>query len=296
MYFEPIKHAPRALGWLPKRMVYGKPKAPNWDGPRFRPTFVGIAERTRPHSEMEGVAAAITPEAVCILTVAGQALLETPERSVRVNAGDVLLLRTPGQFVLRKDRGPEPWIQMSVHLAGETAVNAMEYLLHRYGMLHELKPTAPVFKATARLIDLYHRKPERSASRWSTETYAWFTTLWDDVERHVMSTHLKLEETTDLPPPSRLVTFSKISMKEFAQQLGYSPTHLSRKLGKAWGMRPSTILRQHRLNEAAQLLRASTLSIEEIATKCGYTGAPAFCRAFTWMHNKTPGEYRRTHA
>ena len=53
------------------------------------------------------------------------------------------------------------------------------------------------------------------------------------------------------------------------------------------------IVRNLRIARAAQLLRFSSESLEQIAEKTGYESPFAFSRAFKRIYSQSPGLYRR---
>ena len=94
------------------------------------------------------------------------------------------------------------------------------------------------------------------------------------------------EELEALPPEQLQVT-------PLAKRLRISERHLRAKFREEFGVSLGTYLRNYRLRRATGLLSTSTLSIAEIADRCGYQSAPAFHRAFQREIGQTPGEFRR---
>jgi AraC family transcriptional activator of mtrCDE len=58
------------------------------------------------------------------------------------------------------------------------------------------------------------------------------------------------------------------------------------------GRPPMEVLRDLRMRHAAQLLRQSYLSIDQVARDCGYQSKTSFARAFKDAHSKLPADYR----
>jgi len=58
------------------------------------------------------------------------------------------------------------------------------------------------------------------------------------------------------------------------------------------GRPPMEILRDLRMRHAAQLLRCSYLSVDQVAQHCGYQSRTSFARAFKDAHGKLPADYR----
>lgn len=77
-----------------------------------------------------------------------------------------------------------------------------------------------------------------------------------------------------------------------AHHLGMHPRTLQRRLRDA-GISVSAIQDQLRLQSARQLLADTSLSIEEISARLGYTERRSFTQAFTRWTGHTPSRYRR---
>ena len=65
------------------------------------------------------------------------------------------------------------------------------------------------------------------------------------------------------------------SSAEVAHALGYSPDHLARLFKSLTGETAAAYLRRRRLDEAADLVRTTTLPISVIAQRVGYRGPVA---------------------
>ena len=73
---------------------------------------------------------------------------------------------------------------------------------------------------------------------------------------------------------------------------GVSPAHLSRSMRMAYGMTPTDLVADLRLEQAASLLAATTDPIAEIATRCGFSSQSYFTRCFTAAHHVSPRTFR----
>lgn len=106
----------------------------------------------------------------------------------------------------------------------------------------------------------------------------------------------KLSET-DSDTNSKILQFitehkSVVTLSMVADQFQLSKGYLSRYIKSRTGYTFSALLQKLRLKEAAYLLVNSTLSVEEIVYKIGYTDISNFYRAFKETYQMTPGEFR----
>ncbi len=86
----------------------------------------------------------------------------------------------------------------------------------------------------------------------------------------------------------------RLSLNYFADKLGYSEFHLSRKFKEISGMQFRDYLRNRKLAFALKELRDTKKGILEIAVKYGFSSHEAFTRAFKEVYDITPSDYRRT--
>jgi AraC-like DNA-binding protein len=88
------------------------------------------------------------------------------------------------------------------------------------------------------------------------------------------------------------VSDSPGSLAQVAAALRISPRTLKRRLA-AHGVSFTELLAEARRETALRLLRASSLSVDAIAQRLGYSTAPNFIRAFRRWTGSTPNSYRQ---
>lgn len=86
-----------------------------------------------------------------------------------------------------------------------------------------------------------------------------------------------------------------ITVADVATASALSREHLSRAYTERYGISPGRALRQLRMRSACELLVNTQVSIEQIATRCGYRDADAFARAFARDTGLKPLAYRQKH-
>jgi DNA gyrase inhibitor GyrI len=82
-------------------------------------------------------------------------------------------------------------------------------------------------------------------------------------------------------------------MRQLADYLGYSESHLRRLFTSHFGHSPGRYRDLLRLERAAMLLARTRLPIIEIAIQCGYSSHPVFTRAFRHKHGTSPRTFRQ---
>ncbi len=89
-----------------------------------------------------------------------------------------------------------------------------------------------------------------------------------------------------------LRTGGQPSVKEMAQAVGISTSHLRARFRASCGVSLGRHLRRLRLEKACGLLRLSQHRVSEIAEQCGFTSIYSFSRAFRMAFNVSPLAYR----
>lgn len=84
------------------------------------------------------------------------------------------------------------------------------------------------------------------------------------------------------------------SQKEVATRVGLSREHLAREFKRRYAVSPGEYCRQLRMQRAQELLRLPYAPITEIASRCGYTDAGSFARAFRLSEGVSPQAYQRS--
>ncbi|MDQ8729510.1 AraC family transcriptional regulator [Bradyrhizobium sp. LHD-71] len=91
----------------------------------------------------------------------------------------------------------------------------------------------------------------------------------------------------------RADSVADVSLSALASDAGLSHFHFCRAFKQSTGLSPHAWLRQHRLEQAMNMLRDTDESIVSIAAALGYSSQTAFAAAFRKLTGQTPGDWRR---
>ena len=83
-----------------------------------------------------------------------------------------------------------------------------------------------------------------------------------------------------------------LSLKEVAEHVGRNPAYFSHLLSRQKKVTFRELLRTIRIRHACRLLTSTSLSIQEIAGRCGFPNANHFSRVFKEVTGTTPRAYR----
>jgi YesN/AraC family two-component response regulator len=87
------------------------------------------------------------------------------------------------------------------------------------------------------------------------------------------------------------ITDADFSVEDLSRELGMSRVHLYKKLLALTGKSPLEFIRTIRLQQAAQLLKKSQLSVSEIAYKVGFNNPKYFTKYFKEEYKVLPSAY-----
>lgn len=85
----------------------------------------------------------------------------------------------------------------------------------------------------------------------------------------------------------------QLRVAELAEDTGYSPDHFSRIFRSITGDTPQAAMIKARLDRARHLLRATRMSVAQIAEALGYSDAFFFSRQFKKFVGESPTQYRQ---
>lgn len=83
----------------------------------------------------------------------------------------------------------------------------------------------------------------------------------------------------------------KISLSDLAERACYNPVYFGSLLKKCCGKNFSQYLKEKRISNAAQLLKNSNKTVDEIMLESGYNDKKLFYAHFREIYNTTPGKY-----
>jgi AraC family transcriptional regulator len=84
-----------------------------------------------------------------------------------------------------------------------------------------------------------------------------------------------------------------VSLAALASEAGLSRFHFCRAFKESTGLSPHAWLRQHRLEQAMNMLRDTDTSVVSVAAALGYSSQTAFAAAFRKLTGETPSDWRR---
>jgi AraC family transcriptional regulator len=84
-----------------------------------------------------------------------------------------------------------------------------------------------------------------------------------------------------------------VSLAALAADAGLSRFHFCRAFKESTGLSPHAWLRQHRLEQAMNMLRDTDAPVASVAAALGYSSQTAFAAAFRNLTGEAPSDWRR---
>ncbi len=123
--------------------------------------------------------------------------------------------------------------------------------------------------------------------------YQWIQPQWEKVE------HTARMKTGSDPVIVQIMKWidenfqSEFQLEALAAEIHLSPNHVSYLFQKSTGYTITSFLTIRRMQHAAVLLKTTSLSIQQIGQRCGYSNYSYFCQAFKKNMGMTPSQYRK---
>lgn len=278
------------LPGTPRKLSYSKQSAPY-----FLPYIVGTDKEIgceHKHQIQDFSLGIIEPLETCMISLSPGVGLSNMNRTYTLGYGHLILLRQPANITLTTRRQSESWNSVYLNFRDEFPCTCMSWLRQRLGTVTDLSTQpelAEFLQFTFSLVKTMNQQVVPGKEQASLLTYHWFLKLMQLCRLPMEQTTFSgLEETL----PSQVLSTQCRTLKEFAHQTQYSPSYLSKKLTEIWTNSPGKVLRESRLQTAAELVRTTEHDINEIASRIGYQSTSSFIRAFKARFGVSPGQMR----
>ena len=212
-------------------------------------------------------------------TISGYGTVEHNGNIYRVGPGQGFFLKWPteSKYYYDEGNGTEPWQFLYIILDGAKVEDYYSYVTEQYGHIYNLLQTSPSISA---LSDMYRmaQKGEIKDS-FTSERLAFdfvcklcydcsnneteYINIVLDAIDLIKSEYASLEGVTDI-----------------SNRLGVTQSYLSRIFAANTGISPVKYLNKVKIQAATDLLINTSLSIEDISQKCGFSCGNYFCKVF----------------
>lgn len=179
----------------------------------------------------------------------------------------------------------EPWSFCWVNFYNPLSIQLWKRLRERFGPVIHLPEHSSAALNLLRLARIVEKRAFPDRFEASQEAYTFYMSCWR---------HLSHPAQTGDNAVAAAIQYCRehfrdpISIKELADQSSLSREHFSRLFKEQAGAAPGSFLRTQRVRSAHQLLMESTLPLNEIALRCGFSSTRKFVNAYRRAHGKSP--------
>ena len=254
------------------------------------PTSTGYEIRDSPRYSWDGRKRGQSAFTVLQHTVAGSGQLRYERRTMRLRAGETMLVTIPHDHRYWVEDGGR-WEFFWISMSGQEALRIHREILAAVGPVVKLRPATieQIAACSLRLIE----GASGTAGAASVAAYEALMALYDDVFSSEPTAGDGLGHIQRVIVHIRDNLQDELSVTDLSAFCGMSRAHFTRKFAAAAGLPPAEFVLQERMRKAAELLLddAST-PIKEIAVRTGIADANYFGKVFRRVYGASPGEFR----
>ncbi|QGQ93976.1 AraC family transcriptional regulator [Paenibacillus psychroresistens] len=225
-------------------------------------------------------------------TLKGEGAIRIGTETTLLREGQAFLVKIPSDHYYYLPSTSSNWEFIFATLTGEEARKAWHWLIQQIGNIHRFELDSQVVQT----LKLMFRK-------------AYLNEVSDSYQAAGLAFQLLMElyrggqytgNTNDLPEEiQQAIAFMNAnyahntSISEVAGHVGLSSYYFIRLFQQHTKLTPHQYMTHIRMEKAVQLLRKSTLPIEEIAEKVGFSSGNYFIKVFRKWVGMSPGQFRR---
>ena len=178
---------------------------------------------------------------------------------------------------------------MWLHFNGPLAKTYYDFLSNEYGNVILPSDYFAIYQNLRELLTLFHSSDKLCESDISLKITQTLNLLISPPVDNLCPNHAPVRDVILYINEH----FAKpLTLEMLSEKACLSPFYFTRVFTKETGMTPYQYLLSTRISAAKFLLKSTSVSIKEIACRCGFTSSSGFCTAFKKWENLTPKEYR----
>ncbi|OWA33110.1 AraC family transcriptional regulator [Saccharibacillus sp. O16] len=226
-------------------------------------------------------------------TLSGEGIYETEGQSHRVTTGQAFLTEIPSAHHYYYDpASQQPWTFLFVLLRPDLILPHWQKYRRENGCVVHLESDSPPIRLLRLVV------ADAAAGRISDPLAAssWVYQFMTELVRLPLTDQRDRSNWPDAVRQTALFIeqhyAQMIGIEQLAERVSLSKYHLIRRFSISTGVTPGAYLARVRVEQAMELLRGSSLSIEVIAQQVGYSSGSYFIKVFHRLTNLTPGQFR----
>ncbi|WP_083681935.1 AraC family transcriptional regulator [Paenibacillus sp. FSL A5-0031] len=225
-------------------------------------------------------------------TVSGFGQFRLGDETHDLYAGNAFLVEIPGDHHYCLPQSSDHWTFYFVLFRQQHMQALWSELLHAVGATPTFGPVSAVVRS------LQHLYAEARSNRIQN-SYQASSLIYRLMMELLQSSTLQQQEKMNWPQQIKQATtymeaeFHRLqSLDDVAAAAGLSKYYFTRMFTKTTGMSPMDFVTKLRIEKAVQLLRSSSLTVEEIAHTVGYSSGSYFSKVFRSRVGFPPADFR----
>lgn len=226
-------------------------------------------------------------------TIAGEGRLEMGGVVHRLEPYHAFFVEVDDDYVYYAPESDTGWEFIYVMLQGEHARAAWAYISEQLGPVAFFEPDSVLIR---QLFAMYRDAADSriaDAYQGAAAAYAFVMELFRAVRYANQAQESRTETIRRTIDYIRANYRCLTGLEELAENAGVSKYHFARLFREGTGKTPFQYVTKVRLEASVELLRGSTLTIEQIAREIGYANGNYFIRLFREWTGMSPGEFRQ---
>lgn len=236
---------------------------------------------------------AVRPNYIIHFILDGKGIYQTGEKKFELQAGQGFLIE-PETLTFYQADGKEPWSYIWIGFGGTRAEEYVRDLGLNSSRLTFQSSHGNELKNIVRSMMKLKTSAVSSQYRLQGLLYEFFAVLAADA---VITEHeAGAKENSYIEHAVNFIRnnyVDNIRITDIADYICVNRSYLYKLFEKNLQMSPQEFLTRFRISRARELLTITTLSIEEIASSCGYRDFRVFSRQFKKLIGQSPTSYRR---
>lgn len=256
---------------------------------------IGKETRSSAAYRVEGCWRRDSPRVIFQYSLEGEGIFEDKRGAHRVGPGHGFLCEAhdPGMTYYFPPENTDPWHFLFVDLLGAAAHAMAGDLIRQFGGVYPLARDHIVIRKLLS-FHVYHdvgctlslAESTRLATDLLNALTASKTAIQEQHGDHILISRFQEILQAEIGSP--------LTVGELAERLSVSAEHLARVFKQHTGTPPHAHIQHAKMLAACGMLKASTLSVKEIAFRVGFETAASFARTFRRVVGCTPVQFRRS--
>ncbi|MDQ0972518.1 AraC-like DNA-binding protein [Neobacillus niacini] len=227
-------------------------------------------------------------------TLSGSGMLEIPDKSYTVKAGEAFIVEIPSDHRYYFPKDSDGWEFMFITLVGREAADCWRLMKEQNGPVLKVPPDSKLIQLLLKIYqDTYDQKITDTYYA-SAKAYEFIMECYRFIRNIDKATNGFSLQITKALSFIQTHYHEPITLDEIAAVSGFSRYYFIKQFHHQLNMTPVQYLTKIRIQKAAELLRSSTSSVTDIAAQVGYANANYFNKVFRKTVGVSAGTFRNS--